>query len=139
MPTYTWLTPKTNWVSTDYYNANDINRVENNIGMVRQMLVAIGYNISAMTINTSRVNSNYDLVSSINRIENNLNNLRLEFVTPTNWLPLITWTIDTKLTHNDANRWESNIKSLYDLATAVPQSFRHAGTFNSAQEVLPQI
>lgn len=138
MPTYTWLTPKTNWTSSEFYNANDLNRVENNIAYVRQQLAALNYTMPVLVVNTSRVNMNYDYVSSINRIENNLSAVKDAFITPSTWLPEVTWTADTVFTNTHANRWESNVKALYELATVVPQSFRYSGTFISGQEVLPQ-
>lgn len=138
MPTYSWITPKTNWTSSDYYNATDLNRVENNIAYVRQQLAALNYTMPVLVVNTSRVNTDFDYVSSINRIENNMDAIRLAFVTPSTWQPAITWTSDTKFTHSEANRWESNVSALNALATVVPQAFRYAGTFISGQEVLPQ-
>lgn len=139
MPTYTWITPKVNWIDADYYNGTDINRVENNIGYVRQMLIALDYTVPVLTINNSRLYNSVDYVSSINRIESNLDALRLSFVTPAEWQPIVTWSFAKKMTPADANRWELSAKQLYDLATVVPQSFRFSGTFFPGEEVLPQI
>lgn len=133
-----WQTPKTNWTASDYYNAGDLNRVENNIDFVRTYLVGLGYAIPSITTDVSRINESYDDLTSINRIEANLTLIKDNFVTPSSWQAGQTWTVTTPLTHNDANRWESNISALYELAQKVPQSFRYAGTFNLSQEVLPQ-
>lgn len=132
-----WITPKMNWTGTDFYNAGDLNRVENNIAEVRSYLISIGYSIPTITTNTSRINTSYDLVSSINRIESNLNTIRQAFATPAGWQSTISWTAATKMTADHANRWETSAKLLYDAAQATYQGYRYAGTFNAGQEALP--
>jgi hypothetical protein len=129
-----WITPKTNWTSSDYYNFADLNRVENNINELRIYLVSIGYLIPAITVNTTRINTSYDLVSSINRIENNINTIRLAFVTPGDWQSTITWDYTTKFTEAHANRWESSVFNLYTLAQNVYASFTYSGTFASGNQ-----
>lgn len=134
-----WNTTKTNWVSTDYYNFSDLNRVENNIDYVRTVLIALGYTIPSITTNTGRTNLSYDTIDSINRVESNLNTIKNNFVTPSTWTEGQTWSLITPFSYTDANRWESNVQALYDLSITIPQSFRYSGTFNLAQEVLPQL
>lgn len=33
-----WITPKTDWVSTDYFNAVDYNRIKNNLSQISNMV-----------------------------------------------------------------------------------------------------
>ena len=33
-----WITPKTDWVSTDYFNAVDYNRIKNNLDQISDMV-----------------------------------------------------------------------------------------------------
>ena len=129
-----WITPKTNWTSSDYYNFADLNRVENNINELRIYLVSIGYVIPVITVNTTRINTSYDLVSSINRIENNINTIRLAFVTPGDWQSTIVWDHTVKFTEVSANRWESSVFSLYTLAQNVFASFTYSGTFGCGNQ-----
>lgn len=131
-----WITPKTNWLTSDSYNFSDINRVENNTVEVRSYLVSIGYDIPTITTITNRNNFSYDLVPSVNRIEANLDTIRTNFFTPPNWLSSVIWDADTKFTNYHANRWESNVQLLYDYAQLAFQAYRYCGTFNSGQEVL---
>lgn len=133
-----WITPVTDWTASDYYNAGDLNRVENNTDHLRTALIALGYSIPSITTNVSRINESYDDLTSINRIESNLNEIKNNFVTPTTWQEGKTWTATTPFLMDDANRWESNQLALYNLSITIPQSFRYAGTFNLSQEVLPQ-
>ena len=170
-----WVTPKTNWVSNDYYNYTDLNRVETNIAEVRSYLISIGYEVTPIDFITNRTNLSYDLTDSLNRIEDNLDAMRCAFITPLDWVdtygyifptdalfpseannpttliaPYETlypaedlfpfyktvWSMARSFTHSDANRWEQNTNSLYNLAQLAYQSFRYSGTFNSGQVIL---
>jgi hypothetical protein len=131
-----WITPKTDWLATDFYNFDDINRVENNTVEVRSYLVSIGYNIPSIVTITNRVGKSYDLVSSINRLEANLDTIKNNFVTPPNWQNSVFWDSGTKFTEIHANRWESNVQLLYTYAQLTFQAYRYSGTFNAGQEVL---
>lgn len=124
-----WITPKTNWTTSDYYNVGDLNRVENNIAEVRSYLVLIGYNVPSITTKTNRSTADYDLVSSINRIESNLETIKTAFVTPLDWQPTINWTAQTKLTADIANRWETSALNLYSLAQNTYAAFVYCGNF----------
>lgn len=155
-----WVTPVTNWTSTDVYNYTDINRVEGNIDFLRSYLVSIGYPVNAITVVTNRINTSYDTTTSINRLDANLEQCRVAFITPLDWVystnvgtvlnvsnttyPTSTltpqnndvWNNVTKFTHIQANRWESNTLSLYTLAQLANQSFKRCGTFNAGQVIL---
>lgn len=134
-----WITPITSWTSNSYYNATDINRVEENTDYLRTFINSLGYTIPMMTTNFTRTVSSYDDLTSINRLENNLNSIRVNFFTPPGWQSTITWSVETKFTADHANRWENSTLLLYNLAINTQGAFRHAGTFISGQEVLPQI
>lgn len=130
-----WITAKTDWTAADYYNFDDINRVENNTEYVRSELLVIGYVSPSMTFIKDRTDKSYDLVSSINRIEANLQTLVNNFVEPPGWLPSITWTQDTKFNAYHANRWENNLSLIHEYAALTEQAFRYAGTFPASEGV----
>jgi hypothetical protein len=111
-----WMTPKTNWQATDYINAVDFNRLENNIAEVRAYLLSIGYSVDAITIITNRNNASFDYISSINRIENNLDSLQLSYYMPAGWQSKKTWDVTKGFTFQDVNRLENNINLLMDMA-----------------------
>lgn len=130
-----WITPKTDWLSSDFYDFSDLNRVENNIEYASASLVVIGYPMPSMTFIKDRTNKSYDLLSSINRIEANLQTVADNFVEPPGWLPVVLWQPDTKFTEYHANRWESNAKLLYDYSILTEQAWRYCGMFVAGQEV----
>ena len=130
-----WETPKTDWLSTDVYNFDDINRVENNIEYVRLELIVLGYAMPSITVITDRTNKAYDLLSSINRLESNLQLVADNFVEPPGWLPGVAWLRDTKFTEYHANRWESNVSLLHEYAALTEQGWRYAGTFTAGTGV----
>ena len=39
-----WIEPKTNWVSTDYFNYSDYNRIKNNIAHLRDLSLSLYVN-----------------------------------------------------------------------------------------------
>lgn len=125
-----WMTPKTDWNATNAINYGDFNRIENNILELQTYLVSIQYAAPTPTAtNTTRTVTSFDYISSINRIENNLDAIRQAFITPAGYLSMRTWSVGTKFDYNDANRLESNTKSLLDLGMNVYQSFRYSGSF----------
>lgn len=114
-----WITPVTTWTIFDYLNFSDLNRIENNLYEIRQLLVTKGYTVPAMTFVTNRTLSTADYVYNINNIENNLNGLKTVAGTPSNWQTGKTWTYQTPLTASDVSRWESNIQGLGDLVSTL--------------------
>lgn len=130
-----WTTPKTDWTINDDYNATDINRVESNTLHVRDYLDSIDYRVPTIVTVTNRTDADYDTVSSVNRIESNIEALRSAFTTPPDWEATITWTYQTPMTHDVANRWERSVQQLYENAQQAYQGFRYCGTFLSGQGV----
>jgi hypothetical protein len=128
-----WITPKTDWQSTDYINYGDFNRIENNIIEIANYLRSITYNIPALTTVTNRDNTSIEFLSSINRIENNLELIRTNFVTPIGWQSTKTWILGNGFTNDDANRIENNIQLLMNLGVLTFQNFKYIGTFSCGE------
>lgn len=131
-----WITPKTDWQSSDAYNADDLNRVEGNLAALRSLLISIGTDVPSIVVNTNRTALDYELVFSVNRVEGNLETIRRAFYTPEGYLPAITWTPTTPFTAADANRWEANTLLLWTITNASIASLRYCGTFAAGEEVL---
>lgn len=129
-----WIEPKTDWVEDDLYNAEDLNRVENNTSEVVIFLESIQYDIPDITVNTSRNNASIEFLSSINRVESNLETIKNAFVTPPGWLGTKTWIKTMGFDYQEANRLETNVKLLYELAQLTKDNFRYCGTFYAGEE-----
>jgi hypothetical protein len=121
---------KTNWLSTDFLSASEMNRIENNINLLAIHLRSIQYQIPSLEVKTNRTRVSIDYLSDINRIEQNLEALRLRFLTPPNYLQAKVWTKEKTFDYNDANRLEANTQLMREYADRVVSSFRYCGVMN---------
>ncbi|ACT00227.1 hypothetical protein [Paenibacillus sp. JDR-2] len=122
-----WITPKIDWLSTNSINAEDFNRIENNIKEVAAYLNSIQYTMPSLTTVTNRTQSYVDFLSSIKRIEQNLEAIRAAFITPAGYPGTKAWGPGVRFNWEDANRLETNVKLLMDFGVLVYQSFRYCG------------
>lgn len=128
---------KTNWTSEDYYNFEDLNRVEANTQFVVEYLESIDYNIPTVEIVTSRGMESIDFISSINRIESNLESIRSEMdILPPNYGTMKIWTNKIGFSFEDANRYERNLELLYFWAQKIFDGYRYCGEFICGEEVI---
>lgn len=103
-----WITPKVDWTKDDYYNAQDLNRVENNTKVVADML---GISISSLVLN--RNYSSLEFADSLNRIEGNIEALHVINI---QWTTMKTnWKESQPIDYKDANRLEINLLNLYTI------------------------
>lgn len=128
---------KTNWTSNDYYNAEDLNRVEANTQFVAEYLESIDYPVQLEEINTSRYIESIDFISDINRVENNIEALRSKMdITPPGYGPKKIWTNRMGFNYEDANRYERNLELLYKWAQLIYESYKYCGEFTCGEEVI---
>lgn len=130
------IPPKINWTSEDYYNAEDLNRVEANIQFVKEYLESIDYTIPLEEINTGRDMIDIDLINSINRVERNLDSIRSNMVTPPGYGQAKVWTNRMGFDYRDANRYEINLELLYKWAQLIFESYKYCGEFACGEEVI---
>lgn len=105
-----WITPKVDWTENDYYNAADLNRVENNTLETAKLL-----GITIQNTITNRDYSYLEFAQDLNRIENNIEALH---VINLEWQQMKTnWLDSDSFSYIDANRLETNIKNLYEILT----------------------
>lgn len=67
-----WQTPKTNWVSTDYFNIEDYNRIIGNIAELREIAIQAYPVFSIASMGGEKTYSDYIYADEINTIESNL-------------------------------------------------------------------
>lgn len=121
-----WITPKLDWVATDFYNVYDLSRAVSNISYANSLLQS--HSISPATllpVVLSRGVETLATYSLINALEENITRLYAAFgVALPDWTPSVTWYARTSgsYTRNpsyaDWVRWESlssRIKQLYDF------------------------
>jgi len=126
-----WVTPKTDWVSSDYYNFADLNRVENNANEIAALIATFTNPITLDSVNTSRDNTSIEFYDSLNRIENNI--LAFAIYLPLVWVtPKTNWASLSNFDYSDANRLEGNLLALYNMINNIIAEFRYCGQFGGA-------
>lgn len=125
-----WITPKTNWLPTDYINAADFNRLEGNLNFVANYMNSNYFKIAANFSDsvTTRDHTYVDYISGINRIEGYLKTLVGLLPTPLAWQTPKTWSPGMGFSYKDANRLESSAQQLNDTAVTVVNCYRPCGT-----------
>ena len=129
-----WIEPKTDWQSTDFNNIHDYNRQKGNVGyIVNDVLPALGY--AAVFEPGEPVDwSDENNADRLNLIENGLKAIENSGVPlPPNWQAAsIVWANGGYLpNYNDLNRWEGNVKAMYELAQRIAAEWPRMGTFES--------
>lgn len=127
---------RTNWTSEDFYNAEDLNRVEANTEFVAEYIKSLQYNVPELVIRTDRDITSIDFISSINRLEQNIEALKNGFITPPGWQSKKVWTLGMGFDYNDANRLEKNLKLLYKWAQIAKENLIYCGTFSCGEDVI---
>lgn len=107
-----WLTPKLDWLPSDYYNFEDLNRVENNTEVVEVLLRHFGVDLT-LVIFDDRDMKRIEFADSLNRIESNINELGQRYK-PQGWTKnKLDWQPNDRFNYQDATRLESNLNLLY--------------------------
>lgn len=72
-----WTDPKTDWVSTDYFNLSDYNRIKNNITYLRELALTVYTDFSWQDMGVDKTSyAQYPYADEFNALENNLESLR---------------------------------------------------------------
>lgn len=124
-----WINPKLDWKESDFYNAEDLNRVENNTYAIADELMRYMYNVPLESVIVDRTMDDIDFISSINRIERNINIIKAKFLTPTGWKDMKVWAVGKGFTYHDAKRLEKNLDLLYSMLQLAKKNFKYSGTF----------
>lgn len=131
-----WLTPKTDWASSDYYNYSALDRVENNTEYLKDYFITLGYIPSTTTFVTGRTKESLVYYDDMNRIENNIKALKDCSYTPLVWTnPVTNWISAYKVFgYTDANRLESNLVNLKTMMENIDAELEFCGSIYSGQD-----
>lgn len=128
-------TYKTDWLSTDFINCADWNRIEQNMSDLAAYLNSIQYVVPPLTTVTNRTVTTIDYLSSINRIEANMEAIHKAFsMDPPGYLASKVWTVGQGFTNGDVNRLEYNTQIITTYADLVQRSFRRCGNFTTGNQ-----
>ena len=127
---------KLDWTQWDYYNAEDLIRVEANTQFVADYLSTMGYIADLQGVKVDWTMLDFPTITEINRIENNINSLQECFYAPEGWQDRKIWLRGKKFSWEDALRYEMNLHLLTQMINLIKDATVYAGTFNSGQEVI---
>lgn len=113
-----WMEPKTDWVSTDYFNAEDYNRIIGNISYLKTLADELFVHVTDVSLGEEKTHLSMIYAREMNVIETSLETLNLE-----------TYSFDVGETKeykansstplwSEYNRIESAILLLYNTMTA---------------------
>lgn len=126
---------KTNWTSADFYNFEDLNRVEAMTKLTNDKLLEFYGENLALTHNYARTELSIEFADSLNRIENNIAQIRVACGQPNSTIePKIDWTYNTPFTFADANRLENNLYHLYQYLDLNLANIPYCGEFTVGQQ-----
>lgn len=124
-----WFNLKTNWTSNDYYNAEDLNRVENNIKELEQIYQFLNSQFKlSQIIKSDRSYNSIEFADSLNRIESLIKEIKDAFITPPNFItPKTNWQALDAFSSIDANRLEQNLFLLYKYINNTINNLQYCG------------
>lgn len=131
-----WQTPKLDWTPDDYYNAEDLNRVENNtleVSKIIKELLAVNVNLESII--TNRDYSSIEFADSLNRIERNIQKISIFTLNDIDTLKT-TWKVGDNFSYKDAIRLENNTSIIYDLLSKNVNAMAYCGEFNCGEDVI---
>ncbi|WP_300384728.1 hypothetical protein [Clostridium sp.] len=127
---YEFIPCKTNWSKEDYYNYNDLNRVECNIIYIADTIAAFRERPELLEVIVDRDNSSIEFSNSLNRIESNTQSICDSFYTPVGFLGTKTdWRSGQYFDYREANRLEENLEKIYKLVVSTINAFKYCGAF----------
>lgn len=126
---------KTDWKSTDFYNYEDMDRVEANTRFVRDFLAnTLKYEIKDFGTAPLRTYESMDYLAGIQTVEDNIETLRQTIgSTPPGYQGYKTWAVRQPFSYKDASRLEDNLQKLYEFAKIIQKSFIYSGTRNTGE------
>lgn len=129
-PSLSNISVKTNWTANDYLNYTDMNRIDNNINYVKNLIATFRSTPNVTGTITNRDNKYIEFADTLNLIESNI--LALEIEQPINWItPKTNWQALQSVDYNDLNRIESNIYELYVMVNNIITAFKQCGASQS--------
>lgn len=118
-----WTTPKTNWwgrvneegvYSGDRFNAEDFNRIKNNLDYLRNLAIKMYEEFSLVSLGQDRVAGDYFYADEINQLEENLDTLNENTLQRNYGSAPVYFENGNTMDFAELNRLESAILDLYD-------------------------
>jgi len=129
-PSDPFLQAKTNWSPTDYYNFDDLNRVELMTEIVKEKVEEFRNKTITASFVSNRTKDSIEFAVSLRRIEKNILFLGNELLTPTGFItPRTDWDYNQSFSFEDANRLEKNLVILNNYVTGNVSARLYCGQY----------
>ena len=132
-----WQQPKTDWNSDDYFNVDDLNRIESNTLEVYLLAKVLR---GAFDLEEIKINHDMKAIpfaDLLNKIERNINAIGDKLYKPKNWNPLAAaWQANMPFSYQTLNMWESNLLLLYNYAKGNIDKIPYCGQIYAGEEVI---
>lgn len=73
-----WIEPKTNWVATDYFNAEDYNRILGNLVFLKEFSRSLFKSFEMLDMGEEKTYTDFIYSREINAMEDNLETINLK-------------------------------------------------------------
>lgn len=111
-----WKKPKTDWKSTDFFNASDYNRIIGNLKFLKTYIDKMYPDVSFFDLGANKTYTSYIYASEINRIQDEIDNIN---VYDLDVGKKVTYAGNKRTpTYAEFNRIESAILRLHDMMIA---------------------
>lgn len=132
-----WIPPKIDWSKDDYFNIEDLNKVENNILEIKALAEILRgkFDIEEAATNHNMKTIPFD--DLLNKVERNISTLGEKLYKPKSWNMLESnWIYDMSCSYEDINKWGKNLLLLYNYAKGNIDNFRYCGAYTCGEEVI---
>lgn len=132
------LTLKLDWTKDDYYNAEDLNRVEANTQYLADLLSSFrAPKVILGTVVVDRDNTTIEFYDSLNRLEGNVQSICNNFYTPPNFQGTNTnWRSGQYFDFKEATRLENNLLLLFYLIQNTINAFVYCNQYTCGGSVI---
>lgn len=125
------VTLKLDWTKDDYYNAEDLNRIEEDTQYIADLISS--FKVPAVALDTviaDRDKTSIEFYDSLNRLEGNIQALCDSFYTPPDFIETKTnWRSGQYFDYIEANRLENSLLLLFNLVQNTLDAFVYCNQY----------
>lgn len=108
-----WKQPKTDWNKDDYFNAEDFNRIKNNLVYLRELSVKLYKEFNISSVGIDKTYKDYFYADEINLLESNCETINQKTLNAAYGEKVIYKDNGNTMTYKELNRLENAIFDLY--------------------------
>lgn len=109
-----WIEPKTNWEATDYFNAEDYNRMIGNLAYLKEFSRALVKDFEILDMGGEKAYSDFIYAREINVLEDNLETINLKTYAMNIGEKVVYRDNGNTPLYSEFNRMEKAMKKIYE-------------------------